>query len=84
MAEKIAITVPPDVLRRVETLRHKTRESRSAVFARAARLLLHAEERQRQIQRYVEAYREQPETDADLAHAERLAKTVLASVEWEE
>jgi metal-responsive CopG/Arc/MetJ family transcriptional regulator len=84
MAEKIAITVEPALLGQVESLRRRTKESRSAVFSRAARLLLRAEERRRRIERYLEAYRERPESESDLAVAEEIARSSLVRVEWEE
>lgn len=84
MAEKIAITVAPDLLERVERLRRHTKESRSAVFARATRLLLAEEERRRKVERYVEAYREQPETAVEIAEARALAAASLIAVEWDE
>jgi metal-responsive CopG/Arc/MetJ family transcriptional regulator len=84
MAEKIAITVDPDLLVRVESLRRRTKESRSAVFNRAARLLLGAEEHRRRIERYLEAYRERPESESDLALAEDLARSSLERVGWDE
>lgn len=84
MAEKIAITVPPELLEQIESLRRRTNESRSAVFARAARALLQTEERRRQVERYVQAYKEKPESKAAITRAEKLARLVLGSVEWEE
>ena len=84
MAEKIAITVPPELLEEIESLRRRTRESRSAVFARAARALLQTEERRQNIQRYIQAYREQPETQSEILAAEKLARASLGAVEWED
>ncbi|HEX9622520.1 MAG TPA: hypothetical protein VF989_20390 [Polyangiaceae bacterium] len=84
MAEKIAISVAPDLLKQIESLRSKTKESRSAVFARAARALVKTEEQRRRVERYVQAYREKPETDAELRAAEALARASLRAVEWEE
>ncbi len=83
MAEKIAITVEPDLLVKVESLRRRTRESRSAVFSRAARLLLGAEEHRRRVERYLDAYRERPESESDVVLAEDVARSSLACVEWD-
>jgi metal-responsive CopG/Arc/MetJ family transcriptional regulator len=84
MAEKIAITVEPHLLTQVESLRRRTRESRSAVFSRAARLLLKSEENRRRVERYLEAYRERPETQPEAALAEEVARSSLQHVEWDE
>lgn len=83
MAEKIAITVDRDLLAKVEAMRHRTGESRSAVFGRALRMLMATEESRRKVERYMEAYREQPEDEAELAQAEALARWSLEAVEWE-
>lgn len=82
--QKVAITIDRALLKQAERLRRATAESRSAVFARALRALLRAEERQRKVQRYVEAYRELPETPAEIDMADRLAVDALRDVPWEE
>jgi metal-responsive CopG/Arc/MetJ family transcriptional regulator len=83
MADKIAISLDHDLLERLERLRRRTRESRSAVFARAARMLLEAEDHQRRVRRYVDAYREHPETESEVAAAEALARASLRGLEWD-
>ncbi len=80
--QKIAITVDADLLAQAERLRVKTAESRSAVFARALRELSSSEERRRQVERYVQTYREQPETLAEIEAAARTAHDVLRHVPW--
>ena len=84
MADKIAITVEEGLLAQVEALRRRTKESRSAVFARGARMLLRAEENRRNAERYRVAYLEHPETDAELDEAEALAKLSLKGADWVE
>ena len=81
MAEKIAISIDPHLLEAVEALRRRTAESRSAVFARAARMLLRAEEKRRRVESYVEGYRRQPESETELTEAEVLAHLSLQSAE---
>jgi metal-responsive CopG/Arc/MetJ family transcriptional regulator len=83
MTTKVAISLDPDLLAQVERLRDRTGESRSALFARAARMLLAEEEHRRKVTRYVQAYREQPESASDLAVAEAAAKITLRDVEWD-
>ena len=84
-ARKIAITVDAALLAEAERLRVVSAESRSAFFARALRELLRAEERRRNVERYVEAYREQPEiADADASALERFAVDALGAVPWED
>ena len=83
-AAKIAITIDEDLLERAEVLRERTGESRSAVFARALRALVQIEEHRRKVRRYVEAYREVPETADEVAFARESSRRALTDVPWEE
>jgi hypothetical protein len=81
---KVAISLDADLLRRVERIRTRTGESRSAVVARALRLLTKAEETERLVREYVDGYRRHPETAAETATARALARQSLALVPWDE
>jgi len=83
-AAKIAITLDADLLAEAERLRTRTAESRSAVFARALRMMLQVEKRDAEVARYLEAYAEQPETDGDVEAARQLARAALSRVRWDE
>lgn len=81
---KIAVTVDPDLLERVERLRARTREPRSAVVSRALRLLLKEAELEERLQEYVAAYTDQPDVVTDEDAALRLASAALAAVPWDD
>lgn len=83
-AEKVAISLDPALLERAERLRKATGESRSALVGRALRELLRAEERDRRVAEYVDAYRRVPESSGEIAQARRLAKRSLAAVAWDD
>lgn len=83
-ARKIAITVDGALLARAERLRRTTDESRSAVFTRALRALLHEEERRRKIAEYVEGYRQTPETRSDTRWIDEASVASLRDVPWED
>ncbi|MBK7585848.1 MAG: ribbon-helix-helix protein, CopG family [Myxococcales bacterium] len=83
-AEKLAISLDRDLLRRAERLREATGESRSALVARALRQFLRAEELDRQVREYSEAYRTVPETASDTRQARALARRSLAQVDWDD
>lgn len=83
-AEKVAISLDRALLRRAERLRASTGESRSAVIARALRGLLAQEERLRRVAEYVEAYRRQPESAADVETARAQARKALRALPWED
>jgi metal-responsive CopG/Arc/MetJ family transcriptional regulator len=81
---KVAFSVDRRLLDRVERIRAKTGESRSAVIARALALVTKAAARDEQIGRYVAAYREQPESADDEQVARRTARRSLTHLSWEE
>lgn len=83
-AEKLAISLDRDLLRRAERLRAVTGESRSAFVARALRQLVRAEELERQVREYSEAYRSVPETASDAHAARALARRSVARVDWDD
>lgn len=83
-AEKIAISLDPEVLAGAERLRKQTGESRSALIARALRQLLREAETQRRRSEYVAAYRRVPETSREVALTRKLARKSVRAVAWDE
>ena len=83
-AEKVAISLDPELLARAERLRRRTGESRSALVGRALRALLSAEDRDRRVAEYVAAYRRAPETTRETATMRTLARRALAAVPWDD
>jgi hypothetical protein len=81
---KIAFSLDPEVLAAVERLRARTGESRSAVIGRAISQLTQAAERAERVDRYVQSYRELPETKGEIAAARQQARRVLAGLAWED
>lgn len=82
-ARKIAITVDGELLKDAERMARSTCESRSALLARALRQFLRTEEHRRKIERYLQAYREHPETPQEVATMDKLANEALSAVPWE-
>jgi metal-responsive CopG/Arc/MetJ family transcriptional regulator len=62
---KIAIGIPEATLKAVEEARRNTGESRSEFLRRAAEAMLRHEHRPDLIARYIEGYRQLPETLED-------------------
>jgi len=81
---KIAISMSADLLDDVERVRRTTGETRSAVVARAVRLLVDADKRRAQIAEYVEAYRRHPETPAEVRAVRIVARRTLKNLPWDE
>ena len=81
---KIAVSLDADLLRRVERIRGRSGETRSALVARALRLLTQEEEKAQRIRDYVRAYREHPETPREVAAVRATAKRSLAAIAWDE
>jgi len=83
-AGKIAVSLDAELLRRVERVRGRTGESRSALVSRALRQLTHEDEDARRVAEYVETYRATPETAAEVVAARDSAKRALAALPWDE
>jgi metal-responsive CopG/Arc/MetJ family transcriptional regulator len=81
---KIACSIDPELLGKVERLRASTGESRSAVIGRALAKLMDERTRAARIARYMQAYREQPESGADQRIARKQARRVLAALAWDD
>jgi metal-responsive CopG/Arc/MetJ family transcriptional regulator len=85
MAEtrKIAISIPGDLMRRVERLRKKTGESRSAFIRRAIEGALAQKDHRALVARYQEGYIRHPETSGEITGADASAIELLSEVAWE-
>lgn len=80
-AQKIAISLPAETLRRLEVLRKRLGKSRSSVVVEAIEAWLEQSEPSEDDRRYVEGYLEHPE---DVESTASLAKAVVGSWEpWE-
>ncbi len=83
-AAKIAVSLDQALLRRVERVQEQTGESRSAVVSRALRQLTHQDEHARRVREYVQVYRDNPETAAEVSAARASARRALAALPWDE
>ncbi len=83
-AAKIACSIDAGLLLRVETVRARTGESRSAFISRALLALTAESARAHAVKRYVEAYRDRPEGEADVLGARKSAARALSRVDWED
>ena len=82
--EKIAVSLDADLLRRVEQIRSRSGETRSALVARALRLLTREEEKAQRVRDYLRTYREHPETLQEVTAIRATAKRSLAAIPWDE
>jgi predicted transcriptional regulator len=80
---KIAFSLDERLLDRVERIRARTGESRSALIARALAAMTEEDARGADVRRYVEAYRELPETGEEVARARESAKRTLTRLPWD-
>jgi metal-responsive CopG/Arc/MetJ family transcriptional regulator len=79
MTRKVAISVPDDLLAKVDAESRLSRVSRSRLFGMAAASFLGARRRQREVERYVRSYREHPETDQELTSTEAFLREAWAA-----
>ncbi len=82
-SEKIAISLPRDVLKAVETQRKKRGETRSAFFRRAAEDLLRRQREEAAVRRYIKGYQKYPETEEEIKAAEAVAIEALKEEPWD-
>jgi metal-responsive CopG/Arc/MetJ family transcriptional regulator len=80
-AVKLAISLPPEDFREMESLRRKLKTTRSAVVRQALRTYFQARQQQAMVAQYVEGYRRFPERPEELAG---LAQAQLAAMAAEE
>lgn len=71
-SKKISISLPVDLVKRIEKERRRTGETRSALIRRAVRLMFRAQSHAARVQKYVEGYTREPETDDEVRDAEAL------------
>ena len=83
-AAKVAFSLEQELLDEVERIRARTGESRSALIARALAALTKEDARRERIARYVEAYREQPEGEAEVEAARTAARRALRRLRWDD
>jgi metal-responsive CopG/Arc/MetJ family transcriptional regulator len=79
--EKVAISLPIDLVRKIEQTRKKTGETRSAFIRRSLERSFRESENEKKIRAYVEGYQRQPETSEEIAEAEAAAD-LLAEEPW--
>jgi|WetSurMetagenome_2_1015567.scaffolds.fasta_scaffold758451_1 Arc/MetJ-type ribon-helix-helix transcriptional regulator len=82
-ASKIAISLPGDLIREVETRRRKTGESRTDFIRRAIELALASGDRDRIDAAYEAGYRRWPEGADEIAESEAVSQ-FLAEEPWDE
>jgi metal-responsive CopG/Arc/MetJ family transcriptional regulator len=82
--DKIAVSLPKETLRSLESARLRLRRSRSAVVAEAVAEWLAAHGESDAERKYVEGYRRHPETPRETAARAAAAAAVVATWEpWE-
>lgn len=81
---KVAISLDAALLEGVSRVQRATGESRSAVLARAVRLLLRQDAHRARVAEYVATYRRAPEDADEIAAARTLARRSLSRVAWDD
>ena len=79
---KIAISLTEDMLRAVEQERKESGESRSELFRRAVEILLRRRQEREMRERYIQAYKQIPETEQEIEAARHAASAILSRESW--
>ena len=78
----IAVSLPEEVLEAAEREREARGETRDELSRRAVEALLRRNRREA-VERYVQGYRDQPETDEEIASTHQLGAAVIAQDPWD-
>ena len=70
---KVAISLPADDYRRIESIRRKMKIGRSALIDNAIRFWLSWRDQQELIKRYVDGYKNKPEDTRELKAMEKMS-----------
>jgi hypothetical protein len=81
---KIAISLPDEVLNAVEKERSASGISRSEYFRRTVEEHLHREKEKEDVARYIQGYRDDPETLEELDWVVQAGVEALADIPWED
>lgn len=79
---KIAISLPDSLLEAAERRRQARGETRSEFFRHAAEDFLRREAEREDVERYVRAYRQWPESAAEVQAADHAAAEALGQEPW--
>lgn len=79
---RFTVRVPRGLLEAVDQKLAGGRQSRSAVVRRLLEDALRDFDEQQAIERYVQGYREQPQTDEEFGWSDRVTEQRLAKVDW--
>ena len=80
---KIAISLPGDLLEAVDRECKARAESRSQFFQHAVETFIRQAREREAVGRYIQGYREQPETDEEVAAVHQASRAVLSQELWE-
>ncbi len=74
--EKVAISLPVDLMRKMERIRKKTGENRSSFIRRSLERFFDEIDKKKKIQAYVKGYKDHPETTEEIKEAEAAAEFI--------
>lgn len=79
---KIAITIPRDIFKVLESLRQRLKVSRSSLIDQAVTHWIHDRQKTDLIHRYEEGYRKDPEDTKEIAALGRVQLTSIPEGDW--
>lgn len=79
---KVAISLPSELLARVDKYRRSSGASRSEVFRRALESQLQRKQQEEEIERYVQGYERHPESEREIEEALVAGQVALAEEPW--
>jgi Arc/MetJ-type ribon-helix-helix transcriptional regulator len=82
-AAKVSISLPPALLKAIDKRANRAGETRSEVIRGAVEELFRREQEKADVEQWIRSYREQPQTEEELAWVE-IGLAALADLPWDE
>ncbi|MGD9894831.1 MAG: ribbon-helix-helix protein, CopG family [Dehalococcoidia bacterium] len=79
---RLTIQMPPRLLEALDQKLTRPGESRSATIRRLLEAALSEEPQSKEIDRYLQGYREQPQTEEEFGWSDDVVKDSLAAAHW--
>lgn len=80
---KATLTLPPDILSKIERGHKERRETRGVFIRATGKQIIGERQAQGDIERCIRGYEERPQSDEEIASAEQLSRAVFADEPWE-
>ena len=83
-ASRFTVTIPAEMLEAIDQKLTREEDTRSAVIRRLVEDALREVDEREDVKRWIQAYRDHPQTEEEFGWFDQVSAEHLAEVEWEE